>query len=92
MSRETRRELVEGLAARDDCPEQQAAALEKSLRELEADFVLFDQPLSPSQQRNLERALERQPQDAEVTSGAARDGTEPVPGEALDRRLDVAQE
>ncbi len=27
--------------------------------ELDADFVLFDQPLSPSQQRNLERALER---------------------------------
>ena len=25
--------------------------------ELDADFVLFDQPLSPSQQRNLERAL-----------------------------------
>lgn len=27
--------------------------------ELKADFVLFDQPLSPSQQRNLEKALDR---------------------------------
>ena len=27
--------------------------------ELDADFVLFDQPLSPSQQRNLERKLDR---------------------------------
>lgn len=27
--------------------------------EVDADFVLFDQPLSPSQQRNLEKALDR---------------------------------